>query len=98
MSKPYQWRVGEPCVRFMAKKKIFESDIGKITYVTEVGLWPLGPWDDAFDGMPIRVFGQSYEIDMYSDGGCFRPLHGTDIRKLEEKYPEYIIKTNEVEG
>lgn len=28
----------------------------------------------------------------------FRPLHGTDIRKLEEKYPEYVIKTNEVEG
>jgi len=28
----------------------------------------------------------------------WRPLHGTDIRKLEEKYPEYQIKTNEVEG
>lgn len=28
----------------------------------------------------------------------FRPLHGTDIRRLETKYPEYIIKTNEVEG
>lgn len=28
----------------------------------------------------------------------FRPLNGTDIRKLEEKYPEYQIKTNEVEG
>jgi hypothetical protein len=28
----------------------------------------------------------------------FPPLHGTDILKLEEKYPEYVVKTRVVEG
>jgi len=56
--------------------------------------------DRIFDGQPIRVYGNCYtsERGEWSDGVVYRPLHGTDIRKLEEKYPEYIIKTNEVEG
>jgi len=104
----YQWKVGEPCkkIRDSGSRLQPQLPIGNITWVVSILRDPWDNPDEPMEGLPIRVYGESYtpifaddDADSWwSDGADFRPLHGTDIRKLEEKYPEYVIKTNEVEG
>jgi len=105
----YQWKVGELCIKDRDDEygRPDVLPLGTITHVTDVrDEWEPEPPEDELEGIPIRVFGEDYSPlsleetndSWWSDGAYFRPLHGTDIRKLEEKYPEYSIKTNEVEG
>jgi len=92
----YQWKVGElaVCIRVENFPQFFT--LGRIYTVRELDDIPDRDGDtglffyDAPDHPDKDGIGWNSRF--------FRPLHGTDIRKLEEKYPEYIIKTNEVEG
>lgn len=95
----YQWKVGElaVCVDDEGSRGMLKS--GGMYCVREVRAVKDCVDMRRFTGVGLLVFGVPEPVDAFTWASSrFRPLHGTDIRKLEEKCPEYVIKTNEVEG
>lgn len=91
----YQWKVGElaVCVEGAEPEGLKH---GLIYPVKEIA-----SFHDFEGNTGLKVVGcETHKHGSYGfwRASRFRTLHGTDIRKLEEKYPEYVIKTNEVEG
>ena|SRR6185369_15767956 len=88
----YEWKVGEACIKcswFDTEEDNHVLTEGTITHVTELDLSGL-PFLPPFDGNPIRVFGEPYDDDEWSDGACFRPLNEDDYKRIREKHGQDI--------
>jgi len=96
----YQWKVGELAVCIDASKSdgvLHEGWLYPISEVAETYKNCNPGIQNSGTGLLFETGPRPTRADYWSSRR-FHPLHGTDIRKLEEKYPEYVIKTNEVEG